>query len=82
MAIGEDKCAIQLVNEDKTIFAETKIQGDYETRVQRCYDSTRFFALQVENDQGQKAMLGMGFTDRNDAFDLISTISDHVNQLK
>ena len=79
MAIGDDKCSIQLINDDRSIFAESKIKGDYERQLQRCYDSTRFFALQVENEKGQKAMLGMGFTDRNDAFDLVSTLSDFQN---
>ena len=86
MDIGNDKCSISLVNDDegKTTFAECPIEGtDYSRQVSRCYDSTRFFALQVVNPQtNQKAMLGLGFTDRNDAFDLVTTLDDFANQLK
>ena len=35
----------------------------------------------IENDKGQKANIGLGFTDRNDAFDFISSLDDYVRQL-
>ena len=86
MEIGNGKCSIQLVNDDatKSPFAECPVEGvEYTRQVSRCYDSTRFFALQVVNPQTkQKANLGIGFTDRNDAFDLVTTLDDFANQLK
>ena len=71
-----NRCVIQLVNEDKTIFAECKIKDTYESKIDRCYDSTRFFAILIENDKGQKANIGLGFVERNDAFDFISSLDD------
>ena len=73
---------IQLVNEDKSIFAECKIEESYDKKIDRCYDSTRFFAILIENDQGQKANIGLGFTDRNDAFDFISSLDDYSKQVR
>lgn len=35
----------------------------------------------IENEKGQKANIGLGFTDRNDAFDFISSLDDYVRQL-
>jgi hypothetical protein len=38
--------------------------------VEPVLDSSRFFALTVRDPQGRKAVLGIGFEDRSDAFDL------------
>ena len=38
--------------------------------VEPVVDSSRFFALTVRDPQGRKAVLGIGFEDRSDAFDL------------
>ncbi|KAJ9145151.1 DUF1681-domain-containing protein [Coniochaeta hoffmannii] len=37
--------------------------------VESALDSSRFFALRVQDPSGRKATLGMGFEDRSDAFD-------------
>ena len=34
----------------------------------------------IENDKGQKANIGIGFVDRNDAFDFISSLDDYTKQ--
>ena len=77
-----DKCIIQLLNEDKSIFAESRIKDTYDNKIDRCYDSTRFFAILIENNEGKKANIGLGFTDRNDAFDFISSLDDYCKQVR
>lgn len=37
--------------------------------VEQVLDSSRFFAVRVQDEQGRKAVLGIGFEDRSDAFD-------------
>ena len=77
----KNKWVIQLVNDDKTTFAESTVIDSYDKKIDRWYDSTRFFAILIENEKGQKANIGLGFTDRNDAFDFISWLDDYVRQL-
>ena len=73
---------IQLINLDETMFAECPVTMDYDSHVQRCYDSSRFFALLIINpaNPSQKALIGIGFDDRNDAFDMISSLDDFKRQ--
>lgn len=78
----KSRCVIQLLNDDKTVFAECKIDDSYDKKIDRWYDSTRFFAILIENDKGQKANIGVGFVDRNDAFDFISSLDDYTRQVK
>ena len=73
-----NRCKVQLLNEnDGQLFAEAIITDDnYDPIVQRCFDSSRFFALVLQNDNGQKAMIGIGFPERNDSFDFIAGLED------
>ena len=83
MLENNTKCKIQLVNEDNTMFAQCVIPDEnYDTYVQRCFDSSRFFALLLVSDQGQKAMVGVGFPERNDSFDFIAALEDYKKQLR
>ena len=38
--------------------------------------------LCIEDGTGRKAFIGMGFQERNDAFDFTSTIADHIKSMK
>ena len=78
-----NKCKVQLINEDSTLFAQAVItEENYDPIVQRCYDSSRFFALVLISETGQKAMIGVGFPERNDSFDFIAGLDDFRKQLK
>lgn len=44
--------------------------------VTQAVDSSRFFAIRVVGDGGQKATLGIGFEERSDAFDFGVTLQD------
>ncbi len=73
-----NRCKVQLLNEnDGQLFAEAIITDEnYDPIVQRCFDSSRFFALVLQNENGQKAMIGIGFPERNDSFDFIAGLED------
>ncbi|KAK4069592.1 uncharacterized protein Triagg1_7016 [Trichoderma aggressivum f. europaeum] len=44
--------------------------------VEPVVDSSRFFAVTVKDPQGRKAMLGIGFEERSDAFDLAVSLQE------
>ena len=49
---GSEKCKIQLVNDDGSVFAQSIIKDDkWENLVQRTVDSSRFFALLLINEK-------------------------------
>jgi hypothetical protein len=47
-----------------------------ESAVEHAVDSSRFFALRVMGEGGRKAMLGIGFEDRSEAFDFGVTLQE------
>ncbi|KND92149.1 NECAP-like protein [Tolypocladium ophioglossoides CBS 100239] len=46
------------------------------TAVEPVVDSSRFFAVTVRDDQGRKAVLGIGFEERSEAFDLAVALQE------
>merc|ERR1719464_2475617 len=61
------------------LFAECMIPGgDFEKFVERVIDSSRYFVLKITNGQ-RHAFIGLGFEERNDAFDFNCTLSDFKN---
>ena len=48
--------------------------------IERTTDSSRYFVLTMSDKTGRKAHLGMGFEDRNDAFDFNATMQDFRRQ--
>jgi|LauGreDrversion4_2_1035121.scaffolds.fasta_scaffold51753_2 adaptin ear-binding coat-associated protein 1/2 len=48
--------------------------------VERTVDSSRYFVLTMTDKSGRRAFLGMGFDDRNDAFDFNASIQDYRRQ--
>ncbi|EOO01400.1 putative adaptin ear-binding coat-associated protein 2 protein [Phaeoacremonium minimum UCRPA7] len=67
---GEDKVKADIVLEDPSsgqLFAA----APYTTQavVEPTLDSSRFFALRVQDPSGRKATLGIGFEERSEAFD-------------
>mmetsp|Transcript_76353 Transcript_76353/g.223906 ORF Transcript_76353/g.223906 Transcript_76353/m.223906 type:complete len:370 (-) Transcript_76353:442-1551(-) len=58
------------------LFAQCTIpNGQYENYVERAIDSSRYFVLKITNGQ-RHAFIGLGFEERNDAFDFNCTLSD------
>ena len=66
------------------MFVESVFQDeDYTKFVQRCVDSSRFFAVLLVNEKtGQRANIGIQFPERNDSFDFIGALDNYVKYLK
>jgi adaptin ear-binding coat-associated protein 1/2 len=67
---GEDKVKVDIVLEDASngqLFAAAPyVKTDV---IEPALDSSRFFAVRVQDDAGRKAIVGIGFEERPEAFD-------------
>ncbi|XP_065891198.1 adaptin ear-binding coat-associated protein 2-like [Dysidea avara] len=82
VAKGEN-CFIKL--EDKNtgeLFAICPVRSFPGTDVEPVSDSSRYFVLKLEDTSGQHAFVGMGFSDRGDAFDFNVALQDHFKWVK
>lgn len=78
-----DAIAIKL--EDKItgeLFAKCPIDQYPGIAVEPVTDSSRYFVLRIQNDNGRSAFIGVGFLDRSDSFDLNVALQDHFKWLK
>jgi adaptin ear-binding coat-associated protein 1/2 len=66
------KSKVSMINPDKTVWGSGYVGQDYLEHIERCFDSSRFFAVKIVNENGQAAVLGIGFPDRNISFDFIN----------
>ncbi|OIV90526.1 hypothetical protein TanjilG_32403 [Lupinus angustifolius] len=75
----KDRCEIRLEDPNSgDLFAACFVYpGQREVAVEPVLDSSRYFVLKVENGQGKHAFLGLGFAERNEAFDFNVALSDH-----
>jgi len=53
-----------------------------ETSVEPVVDSSRYFVLKIQDGSGRHAFVGMGFTERNDAFDFNTCVLDYLKHKK
>lgn len=78
-----DACTVLL--EDSTngsLFAQCPVDNDQpDLSVEPVADSSRYFVLKVQ-DGAKHAFVGMGFVERNDAFDFNVTLQDHVKHVR
>lgn len=77
--------AVVLKLEDKItgqLFAKCPIEQHPGTAVEAVTDSSRYFVLRIQDDNGRSACIGVGFLDRSDSFDLNVALQDHFKWLK
>lgn len=73
---GKDMSIKLLDASSGNLFAQCAVpNGDHATYVERVTDSSRYFVLKITNGN-RHAFIGLGFEDRNDAFDFNCCLSD------
>jgi len=75
MAKGH-RCTVYLQNYDGSLFAAASIPENYEQAVVKCADSSRGYALRLQDPSGKTAWVGVVFTERNDSFDFNACFQD------
>ncbi|KAI3819568.1 hypothetical protein L1987_13409 [Smallanthus sonchifolius] len=80
----KDRCDIRLEDPNSgDLFAACFINpGQRENAVEPVLDSSRYFVLKIEDGTGKHAFIGLGFTERNEAFDFNVALSDHEKYVK
>lgn len=71
--------------EDKTsgaLFANCPIEAYPGVAIESVSDSSRYFVLRIQDDNGRTAFIGLGFGDRSDSFDMNVALQDHFKWVK
>lgn len=80
MARGKH-CYIQLLNRENELFVACQVDPkNFERCIERAKDSSRYFVLTLVSPTGAKGYIGMGFVERNDAFDFWAALLDFVER--
>lgn len=77
--------AVALKLEDKVsgaLFANCPVDTYPGVAIESVSDSSRYFVIRVQDDNGRSAFLGLGFGDRSDSFDLNVALQDHFKWVK
>ncbi|CAL9091328.1 unnamed protein product [Musa textilis] len=79
-----DRCEIRLEDPGSgELFAACFVRpGQRENSVETVLDSSRYFVLKIEDGRGKHAFIGLGFNERNEAFDFNVALSDHEKYLR
>ncbi|KAK8506151.1 hypothetical protein V6N13_002792 [Hibiscus sabdariffa] len=80
----KDRCEIRLEDPNSgDLFAACFIHpGQRENSVEPALDSSRYFVLKIEDGNGKHAFIGLGFNERNEAFDFNVALSDHDKHVR
>ncbi|XP_050364795.1 uncharacterized protein At1g03900 [Argentina anserina] len=80
----KDRCEIRLEDPNSSeLFAACFVPpGQREISVETVLDSSRYFVLKIEDGTGKHAFIGLGFAERNEAFDFNVALSDHDKYVK
>ncbi|CAF4773948.1 unnamed protein product [Pieris macdunnoughi] len=71
--------------EDKAsgeLFAKCPIDKYPGVALEAVTDSSRYFVVRIQDDNGRSAYIGLGFGDRSDSFDLNVSLQDHFKYIK
>lgn len=79
-----DRCEIRLEDPNSgDLFAACFVYpGQRESSVEPVLDSSRYFVLKIEDGHGKHAFIGLGFAERNEAFDFNVALSDHEKYVR
>ncbi|RDX94038.1 hypothetical protein CR513_23614 [Mucuna pruriens] len=79
-----DRCEIRLEDPNSgELFAACFVfPGQRENAVEPVLDSSRYFVLKIEDGRGKHAFIGLGFNERNEAFDFNVALSDHEKYVR
>jgi hypothetical protein len=73
---------IAFVDKHGKVFGETKVPHNYKEAIVKTNDSSRGYAVRLENPKGGFLWVGVAFRDRNDAFDFGVVFQDEANRNK
>lgn len=75
----KEVCEIRLEDANSgELFAACHVHpGKRDLAVEPATDSSRYFVLRIDDGNGKHAFIGLGFTERNEAFDFNVALSDH-----
>ncbi|KAM9323741.1 adaptin ear-binding coat-associated protein 1 [Gastrophryne carolinensis] len=71
--------------EDKVtgeLFAQAPVDQFPGIAVETVTDSSRYFVIRIQDGNGRSAFIGIGFSDRGDAFDFNVSLQDHFKWVK
>ncbi|XP_039619753.1 adaptin ear-binding coat-associated protein 1 [Polypterus senegalus] len=71
--------------EDKSsgeLFAQAPVDQYPGIAVETVSDSSRYFVIRIQDGNGRSAFIGIGFSDRGDAFDFNVALQDHFKWVK
>ncbi|XP_057963605.1 uncharacterized protein At1g03900 isoform X2 [Malania oleifera] len=79
-----DRCEIRLEDPNTgELFAACFVHpGQRDSSVETVLDSSRYFVLKIEDGCGKHAFIGLGFAERNEAFDFNVALSDHEKYVR
>uniref|UniRef100_A0A673T677 NECAP endocytosis associated 2 n=1 Tax=Suricata suricatta TaxID=37032 RepID=A0A673T677_SURSU len=64
------------------LFAQAPVEQFPGTAVESVTDSSRYFVIRIEDGNGRRAFIGIGFGDRGDAFDFNVALQDHFKWVR
>lgn len=74
-AVGET-CVVHFMTFENQEYAKAVIADNFKDSVQKVVDSSRGYAIKLTSDDGRSMWVGIGFHDRNDAFDFYAAFED------
>ncbi len=69
---------IAFIDKQGKLFGETKVPPNYKEAIVKTIDSSRGYAVRLENPRGGYLWVGVAFRDRNDAFDFGVVFQDEA----
>eukprot|EP00039_Didymoeca_costata_P030581 m.30281 g.30281 ORF g.30281 m.30281 type:complete len:256 (-) comp8190_c0_seq1:2256-3023(-) len=77
----DSKCFVKLFDRQTgQEFAQCPVEAYPGIAVESVLDSSRYFVLRLDDGSGKHAFVGMGFTERSDAFDFNVALRDHFKR--